>query len=384
MGSQTKVVIAGGGIGGLTLGIALLKLGLDVQIYERVAELKEIGAAVSLFPNATSVLRELGLLDPLLEHSYIITGALIRTYDNQKLAFLPVKTDLGVPGISLLRPHLLNVLADAFPRERVHLNHAVKRFEQKSDRVIVHFESGERVEGDLLVGCDGVRSAVRKQQVNDGPPIYAGYTSWRGQTRLAPGTLTEGEAGETMGAGVRAGIWPVGHGLTSWWVGADEPENTIEEPEARKAKLLRMCKGWHAPIEELIANSPDILKTDLWHRNPIRGWSRGRVTLLGDAAHPMTPNMGQGACMAIEDALVLSRCLQRYPDVVTALKRYEDLRFDRTKMVVQDAWQQGVVGQWKRPAAVAIRTVMFKHLLNTLGTRTSPKYYNYDATRVEI
>jgi 2-polyprenyl-6-methoxyphenol hydroxylase-like FAD-dependent oxidoreductase len=384
MGSQTKVVIAGGGIGGLTLGIALHRAGIDVQIYERVAELKEIGAAVSLFPNATNVLKALGLLEPLLEHSYPIKGALIRNHDDQRLAFLEVKTDLGTPGISLIRPHLLNVLVAAFPGERVHLNHAVKSFEQRSDKVIVHFESGERVEGDALVGCDGVRSAVRKQQLNDGPPIYAGYTSWRGETRLAPGTLREGEAGETMGAGVRAGIWPVGHGLTSFWVGADEPENTSDEPEGRRAKLLRMCKGWHAPIEELIANAPTILKTDLWHRKPIRGWSRGRVTLLGDAAHPMTPNMGQGACMAIEDALVLSRCLERYPSVPQALLRYEQARFDRTKMVVQDAWDQGVVGQWKHPLAVAARTLMFKHLLHMLGTRTAPKYYNYDATRVEI
>ena len=381
---QTRVIIAGGGIGGLTLAIALLREGFNVEVYERVAELKEVGAAVTIFPNATNVLRALGILDPLLEHSEIVAGALIRRRDGARLTYLEMTTRLGVPGISLCRPDVLKVLADNVPPDRVHLGRAVSRFEQRSDGVVVHFESGQSVQGDVLVGCDGLRSAVRDQQLGDGPPIYAGYTSWRGQTRLAAGKLKPGEAGETMCAATRVGIWPVGHGLTSWWVGADEPERKSDEPEGRKAKLLRLCAGWHEPIEELIAGCSDILKTDLYDRRPIRGWSRGRVTLLGDAAHPMTPNMGQGACMAIEDAMILARCLKTYRDVPTALARYEDVRFDRTKMVVEEARNQGVVGQWKHPAAVFVRGLMFKHLLPVLGARTAPKYYDYDATTVPV
>ncbi|HEY0155008.1 MAG TPA: FAD-dependent monooxygenase, partial [Longimicrobium sp.] len=171
-----------------------------------------------------------------------------------------------------------------------------------------------------------------------------------------------GELTESLGAGLRFGVVPIGEGRVAWWATANEQEGTDDGGEGAKPKLLRLFRGWHAPIPQLLEATPAeaILKNDSYDRPPVRGWSRGRVTLLGDAAHPTTPNMGQGGCMAIEDAAVLADALVRNPDIPDALRDFERRRFRRVAGIVRQSLQYGQVAQWERPAAVRLREAIFR------------------------
>jgi 2-polyprenyl-6-methoxyphenol hydroxylase-like FAD-dependent oxidoreductase len=165
-----------------------------------------------------------------------------------------------------------------------------------------------------------------------------------------------------MGRGRRFGTVPIGGGRIAWWATANEPEGTDDEPEGRKAKLLRLFADFHQPIPQLIAATPDdeLLKNGTYDRPPVRRWGRGRVTLLGDAAHPTTPNFGQGGCMAIEDAAELARCLSETEDAAAALRAFERRRYRRTAWITRESLRYGRIAQWQNPGAVRLRDLIFR------------------------
>jgi 2-polyprenyl-6-methoxyphenol hydroxylase-like FAD-dependent oxidoreductase len=201
---------------------------------------------------------------------------------------------------------------------------------------------------------------VRAQLLGDGPPVYRGYPVWRGVAEAGAGWE---ELTETLGRGLRFGTVPIGRGRVAWWATANEPEGTDDAPEGRKAKLLRLFGGWHHPIPLLLEATPQaqMLKNDTYDRRPVRGWGRGAVTLLGDAAHPTTPNFGQGGCMAIEDGAVLAACLcDRLDDVAAALRQYERRRYRRTASIIRQSLVYGTVAQWANPLAVRVRDAVFR------------------------
>jgi 2-polyprenyl-6-methoxyphenol hydroxylase-like FAD-dependent oxidoreductase len=213
--------------------------------------------------------------------------------------------------------------------------------------------------------------------IGDGGPIYRGYQCWRGVCDYPASKMLT----ETFGLGVRVGIVPIGARGTAWWCTANEVESTNDDPEGAKAKLLRLLEGWHQPIPELIARTEPsaIIKTGIYDRASVKKWSKGRCTLLGDAAHPTTPNMGQGGCMAIEDAVVLTRCLSEHGDAVSAFQAYEKLRYRRTRMVTRVSRYYGVVGQWEKPLAAWFRETLLRLGSGKAGTRGYFKFVNYDA-----
>jgi 2-polyprenyl-6-methoxyphenol hydroxylase-like FAD-dependent oxidoreductase len=293
-----------------------------------------------------------------------------------------LKFDL--PVICMHRADLQRVLVQAFPSDRLHLQRALRKIEPTRERVRAHFDAGPVIEADLLIGADGLRSVVREHIFRDKAPRYGGYTAWRGFVELPTGLLTKGEGGETLGEGVRMGIVPLGAERVGWWIAHNEPADETDEPEGTRAKLLSLCGGWHPPIHALITLTDDIVKTDIYDRKPRRGWSRGRVALLGDAAHPTTPNLGQGGCMAIEDAIILARCLQTGEYLESALIRYENARFDRTRMVATESRLFGWVGQLEHPLAARLRNYYLSRMEKNAGAATFLKYFDYDATHVSI
>ena len=187
------------------------------------------------------------------------------------------------------------------------------------------FDDGRETRGDLLVGADGLRSVVRSALFGPERPRYGGYTAWRAVTRFDHARVTPGE---TWGRGRRFGQWGMTGARIYWYATESVPEGEGDPPEGRKQGLLKLFRGWHEPVEDLIEATDEsaILRNDVYDRPALRRWSVGRVTLLGDAAHPMTPDMGQGACQAIEDAVVLADCLTRWSEVAEALRAYESLR----------------------------------------------------------
>lgn len=348
-----KAIIIGGGIGGLAAAIGLRNAGVEVELFERAAEPGEVGAGLTLWANALRALEQIGAGDLLGPISTPDMQAGIRSADgtllagaanpgqNAGLAFVVHRAELHAALMGRLDPACVS-----FGRTFVSL-------EQDDAGVTAHFADGGAARADLLIGADGIRSQVRALLHGDVPPSYAGYTAWRAVVPFEPARLLPGES---WGHGARFGQVPLRDGRVYWFATQSTPAGG-RSPEGERAALLRIFAGWHDPIPALIAATPEeaILRHDIYDRPPLARWGAGRVTLLGDAAHPMTPNMGQGACQAIEDAAVLVRELRQGGDLVAALRRYEARRIPRTAAVVRQSRRIGAVGQWRHPLAVRLR-----------------------------
>ncbi|HLL82544.1 MAG TPA: FAD-dependent monooxygenase [Longimicrobium sp.] len=360
MTDETRpIIIAGGGIGGLSAAIALRRAGFEAQVFERAPELREVGAGISLWPNATRQLRRWGVLAEVVRRGFVFHEGAFRSRDGRVLMRIRFGGQ-DAPCVLIHRAALHSALAGALPPWAVTTGATAEDFTDAGDHVRVHFAGLGEVEGAALVGADGLRSAVRRRLLDDGEPVYRGYPVWRG---VAEGDFPEAaELTESLGAGLRFGIVPIGEGRVAWWATANEPEGSADGGEGAKAKLLRLFGEWHEPIPRLLEATPAdaILKNDSYDRPPVRGWSRGRVTLLGDAAHPTTPNMGQGGCMAIEDGAVLADALVRNPEIPDALRDFAQRRFRRVARIVRQSLQYGQLAQWERPAAVRLRDALFR------------------------
>ncbi len=346
-----------------------------MEVFERAPELKEVGAGIALSPNAMRVFKHLGLMQRVVERGTAIHAAVGYTWSGQEISRLA--TNLAdVPTVCLHRADLQQALFSALPPDSVHLGEQFVDLKQTAENVTARFASGRIATGDALIGADGLRSKVRARLLSDGEPIYRGYQCWRGV-----GSLRSGEAlTETFGRGVRMGVVPLGRRGTAWWCCANEAEGAADEAEGAKSKLMRWLEKWHQPIPDVLsATDPkEIIKTGIYDRRPARKWSEGRCTLLGDAAHPTTPNMGQGGCMAIEDAVVLARCMTDHSDPMTAFRVYERLRYARTARVTNISRYYGAVGQWSNPVAAWFRTALLRLGSGKAAAKNYAKFVSYD------
>jgi len=304
-----RIAIIGGGIGGLTAALALRQFGFEPQVFEQAPELLEVGSAIIIWPNAMRVLHQLGLSEMVRHDGGVLEEARWVNQDGRLINhFALPKTDL--PAIVLHRARLQEELLRALPRESIHLGHVFESFEQHSDVVVAKFTNGTSLEFDLLIGADGLHSHVRAQMLNDGPPDYRGYIAWRGVVDFTPKSLAPASAIEIYGKGKRFGIGPMGSDKVGWWVSVNKhsPDGEAHDATPRE-ELLRLFDGWCEPVPELIRATPpsSLIRNPVFDRKPVRKWGEGSVTLMGDAIHPLTPNLGQGGCLAIEDAAVLAK-----------------------------------------------------------------------------
>jgi 2-polyprenyl-6-methoxyphenol hydroxylase-like FAD-dependent oxidoreductase len=351
---RPMIVIAGAGIGGLTLGCALARAGLPFVIFERAAELRPVGAGIALSQNAFAALAHLGLEQAARAAGQEMNDAIICDHLGRVLLSSPVRQFSEGGAVALARADLQSVLLNALvgpavTGDPVELGRAVRGYRARPGGVLVELEDGAEVKADLLVGADGLHSTVRRLMRGPEPLRYAGYTSWRA---LVDGVDLPGGARvtESWGPGQRFGMAPLGGGRVYWFGVADAPAGERDAADPRPALLARFA-GWHTPIEALISATPParILRTDINDRPPIDRWIEGYVALLGDAAHPMTPNLGQGGCQAIEDAVVLATALARHRGVQPALLHYQKRRLARANSFVVRSRRFGQIAHL-RPA----------------------------------
>lgn len=352
-----RVVVVGAGIGGLCAAIALRRAGHEVCVYEKTPEMREVGAGLSLWGNALTALDKLGLGAAVAATgSPAVSGA---ARDQRGRVLTPVKAEAAGRMVVLHRGELQALLLEALGQPGVKTGAMFVGYEEGPEGVRANFDDGEEALADLLVGADGLHSVVRGQLHGAQPPTYAGYTAWRGVTAFE---LDPGAGGESWGCGQRFGIVPMSRGRVYWFAVANAPEGEADPLPGRKARLLRRFEGWHAPVSDVIAATEEsaILRNDIYDRPPLKRWSSGRVTLLGDAAHPTTPNLGQGACQAVEDAVVLAQCLAGNQKIPAALQRYDAARIPRTTRIITTSRRFGQVGQLQNPFLCRARNLLLR------------------------
>ena len=379
-----SIGIIGGGIGGVAAAVALHRAGMEATVYERASAFREVGAGMMLWPNATRVLKELGLLERVAALSGPNQHFLIRSSAGTILMDIGLG-QFEVPALCTRRSDLLDALLSALPPERIRLGHDFESFEQRKAGARVNFSgsvSGRSIsaEHDFLIGADGVRSRVRSQLLGVHEPIYRGYTIWRGLARLR-GAVPSGSNSETWGRGKRFGILNTGGDRFTWYATANTDSGHIDSSEGRQAELLRMFAGWHEPVEGLIGATDEstILKNGAYDLAPLKRWGQGRIMLLGDAAHPCTPNLGLGGCMALEDALVLAKSFCKEASPESALRRYESLRRRRTRHVQQRSLLMGQIGQWENRLVAGGRQLVTSLLPHEIFERNLRRVYSYSA-----
>ncbi|MCY2959112.1 MAG: FAD-dependent monooxygenase [Planctomycetota bacterium] len=351
-----RALVVGGGIGGLTAGIALRRAGFGVDLYERAPAIREVGAGLSLWPNALHVLDEIGVGARVRALGHAQGDGRLMTAEGRTLIEMSmsvIEEAGGAPVLMLHRASLIEALRTGFDGA-VHLGHELTDVAQTGERVRATFANGATAEGDVLVGADGWRSAVRARVFPGARAEYVGYSGLRGVV-ARPASVTQ--TSESWGRGARFGLVPLVDGRLYWFACWNAPEGQVLSSAERHSRALETFRGWHAPIEDVIRSTDPaaILHDDVREIVDLPTWVHGRIALLGDAAHAMTPNLGQGGCSAIEDAYVLARCLANFPQVEDALDRYVRLRRPRVASIVRDSRAFGSFGQLENGLARRVR-----------------------------
>ncbi|GGO01626.1 monooxygenase [Microbispora rosea subsp. aerata] len=352
---MSRAVVIGAGIGGLTAALALAGKGWSVTVLEQAASIEPVGAGLAIAPNALKALDVVGAGDEVRKLSAIQGRSGIRVPDGRWLSQTTAEAAAaryGDPIVLLTRSALVGILAERLPRGALRLNARVESVDPATGRVTLP-GTAETIDADLVVAADGIWSRVRTALFPRHPgPAYAGVTSWRAIVSL-PGVTG---ASETWGKGLIFGVTPLAGGQVYCYATATVPAGLRAADE--KDELVRLFGGWHDPIPALLAAADPaaVLRHDIYCLDtPLPAFHAGRVALLGDAAHAMTPNLGQGACQAMEDAVVLAERVSSHAGLASGLAAYSRERFARTLPIVRRSRTICRLTRWRNPLAVALR-----------------------------
>lgn len=340
---QIRIAVIGAGLGGTSAALALLKLGADVHLFEQAAAFGEVGAGVTISPNAARVLHGLGLGRDLVCRGVQPNAWHQRRWDDGRTLLCtplagPMEAAFGFPHYQIHRADLLDALLQRLPHRWLHPGHRLERLLDLGDEVELDFANGQRQRFDAVVGADGIHSVVRRLTCGPDSPSFSGCVAYRG--------LVEADRLAHLQLALTMQLWMgPGQHFVHYFVRRRELVNfvavvershwTRESWTARgdKAQALAAFAGWHPQVREILSAVDGVNEWALFDRPPLPLWTFGRVTLLGDACHPMLPFMAQGAAQAIEDGATLAACVAATADVRAALLQYESLRLQRTSRV---------------------------------------------------
>jgi salicylate hydroxylase len=334
--SPLRVAVVGGGIGGAAAAAALVQRGLDVRLYEQAPALTEVGAGVAIQPNGVRALQRLGLGDELLHFGARWVDPQYRRCDGTYAAAMwPPALAGTIEFYGMHRADLLAMLVSRLPSEIINTGHRCIAFEQDAEQATLVFDNGARVAADAVIGADGIHSTLQQYVTTPSPPLYSGSIACRGVIPAESVAWPGGAMRNWLGPGKHFLVFPVRANELINYVGfitSDEPLTESWSAVGEPAALAREFAGWDPLVEAIIAQVTTTFRWGLFDREPLSTWTRGRLTLLGDAAHPMLPHAGQGANQAIEDAIAVATVLGRADraSAPRALRIYEQLRRERT------------------------------------------------------
>lgn len=386
-----KIAIIGGGIGGTAAAYALLQKGHQVDIYEQAPQFGEVGAGIQITPNAVKAIKGLGLFDKFLTYAFYPKAVVGRNWQTAQENF---RIDLGAefrehydaPFIHIHRADLLDLFVKELPAEVCHFNKACTGITQTGKTAEATFSDGTKITADLIVGADGLRSVVRRTLFGDGDLRWTGHQCYRA---LVPtgGVVDYVNPDSTFWMG------PNSHVVTYYVKGGDmvnivavtESSEWVAESwstKASKDEMLADFDGWHSSLQELFSRVDEVYNWGLFDRDPMETWTKGCITLLGDACHPMLPFLSQGAAMAIEDGYVLGEALGVFPDNLDdALAAYEQERLPRTARVQLEARERGRTYHLPTPEEMAARDAEYARLQKEDPRKTGINtdwVYDYD------
>ena len=372
-----NVSIIGAGISGLTAGCALRQFGIETDIYEQSESITEFGAGITLSRNATSLLNKLNVLEELASLSYIPKKSYIRDYKTGKKI-----TGMDFSGfIASDRRDVVKVLSKKYLElgGNLHLSHKVEQIEIEEGRVT--FSNNSKVEADLILACDGIRSTLRESYFDDSKPRFTNFVAWRGMSDI--NKLPEFEGNDQVnlyqGPGSHAVHYPIGHEGKVNFVAIQTSETWEEESwraEGDHQYFLEVFKEWNSNLLDIFAASEKVFRWGVFDRQQPSFLYKGNTVLLGDAAHPMVPFLGQGGCISIEDSYTLALLVKELDgDTEKVFKHYQDLRFKRGISMQKRSNFQGKYNHVANPALVKVRNLATKLFLNS----TVENIHSYDA-----
>ncbi len=379
--SSNPFVILGGGIAGLSTAIALRKIGIEALVVEAAPEIKAVGAGLALAANAMMALRQIGMADQVIREGkelnafsiYDQKGKLISRTDTD-----PANSSFGISNFTIHRADLHRVLLAQLDHENVLTGKRSVDFSEDPDGYVVRFEDGDQIQANYLIVAEGIHSPIRRKLLPTQKIRYSGYTCWRGI--MDNSSLNIAETSETWGKKGRFGVTPLAKNQVYWYACINAGELNSDLKNYTKADLVEKFKDFHFPIPEVLAGTMpgQIIWNDIIDLEPLPNFAFGNLVLIGDADHATTPNMGQGACMAIEDAAILASCLEKNPEPAQAFLAFEKRRLSRTRKIVNDSWRLGKISQLENPLLMSLRDAFFRMIPQKVTQKQIESLYQVD------
>lgn len=359
-----KGIIIGAGIGGLTTAIALAKKGFDVTIYEQADEIKEVGAGIWVAPNGLKVYEKLGISRNIIEAGNELEKISIVDLNKKPISVVDgarVRAKHKYSTLAIHRAALQKILASFVPADKIVLSKKFKSYRQTDHSIVAEFEDGAETEADFLINAAGLKSNAREKIAPESRLRYSGQTCWRFVTNFElPGE--ESEMYEIWGKskGLRAAYSKINEREIYAYITNYQPAGEPENKQTVRSDLLKLCADFPPIIKNLIESCDEnaFIKTDLYDFKPISQWTDGKMALLGDAAHATTPNLGQGACQAIEDAFVIAEELSRTEEIGAAFKNYQSKRIEKATYITKASWQFGQLTNTSGLTKSAVKTII--------------------------
>jgi 2-polyprenyl-6-methoxyphenol hydroxylase-like FAD-dependent oxidoreductase len=376
-----EITVVGGGIAGLTAAIALDRIGKSPVVFEAAPALKAIGAGLGLGANAIQAFAKLGIVDDVTRHGRVLRSFTIYDQRGREITrtdSAALSEKYGTSNFTIHRAELYEALLSKIDPQSIHADKRVIGIESEEGSITLRFQDGSVQETRFLVAADGIHSVVRKKLLPDSEPRYAGYTCWRAVIENADLDLEE--SSETWGTRKRFGIVPLADNKVYWFACINAPQNDPGYRNFGVAELRKLFQDFHDPIPRILESTRDeaLLWNDIIDLKPIDRFAFDHIVLIGDAAHATTPNLGQGACQAIEDAVVLADEIQRHSDVASGFAHFETRRLGRTRFITNTSWRIGKMAQTESPVLASLRNALFRVLPGSVNDKQFEKLYRVD------